>query len=99
MKERSADNKTGLLLPNFRCGTDFKLTLLTTRKRNLFYPIDHLYQLRRPKRFSGHASPVRSLFNGESRTIKTFSVHDHKQTIRWHRLEPGRGMLAICLSN
>ena len=37
MRERSADDKTGLLLPNFRRGTDFKLTLLTTRNRNLFY--------------------------------------------------------------
>ena len=36
MRERSADNKTGLLLPNFRRGEDFKLTLLTTRNRISF---------------------------------------------------------------
>jgi len=42
---------------------------------------------------------LRSLFKGAPRAIKTFSVHDHKQSIRWHCLEPGPDTLKICLSS
>jgi hypothetical protein len=42
---------------------------------------------------------LRSLFKGVPRAIKTFSVHDHKQSNRWHCLEPGPYTLKISLSS
>jgi len=39
------------------------------------------------------------LFKGEPRAIKTFSVHGHIESIRWHCLEPDSGTLTICLSS
>lgn len=40
-----------------------------------------------------------NLFKGAPRAIKTFSVHDHNQSVRWHCLEPRRGILKVCLSS
>ena len=40
---------------------------------------------------------LRSLFTGKPRAIKTFSVHDHEQSTRWHCLEPAPDTLKICL--
>lgn len=42
---------------------------------------------------------LRSLFKGTPRAIKSFSIHDHRQSTRWHCLDPDRGVLKICLSS
>ena len=47
----------------------------------------------------GTQAALRSLFKGEPRAIKTFSVHGHIESIRWHCLEPDSDTLTICLSS
>jgi hypothetical protein len=47
----------------------------------------------------GTQAALRSLFKGEPRAIETFSVHDHKESTRWHCLEPDGDNLTICLSS